>query len=1010
MRVPSLIDTLRPAFKDAYTEAVASDANMRKATDCFESLREALASDVDVFSLWRFFDDQLGRSAGTLQQIIKRLHSKYEQTVIEEVVGSLRKKRPDDAIIPALEVVAECFGEGNSRYSLLSAVADAELSFVSLLPPPLADHSRLKNFAACVKTTRWTESYDAFISLGNDERLKKESRACMLLIAAEIQLYHFKNADRAREVLEKAGECASEIYQFSMVWGEWNFETNNLKSAEKHFRKVLNDKPRVSDGYVNLGQLAERAGDLSGAETQYRQAIANAPGEAEGYECLWRLLLKTTEPTARDERWEERRKELFDRILLLHPNESYYLVEIADTARSERRWEEARSTYRRAIDLDPARLDARTGLVYVLSDEVFDSATTTERSADALAEMRRECSNTLSVFPNAADALWVMVVYAETMKEWNEVIRWCDKLVSLQPEWKFSCVYRQAIAYWWMNRLELAEQLFEDAVRLNSKDTNIANDIAGLGDTAKKAGDTAMARRLYLASRNLSGDDAEYQYQNRLGNLEFEQGNYVPAIEHYRRAVSARPENDVLHANLAGALAAVATPGRQEAELSEAAREMQEAIRLEPADQSYPPRLRDIQRKLDLVRRYGEEVLAYDFVGTALRISLDGALLKLLLKPDVRVISDAAQAYLQTVRDRVHQRTGVRLPLFLFDDIPSPAPGHNVQFTVFDSTPIPSTVPMTEGREITAEELIDWLEPRLEQFVDSFVTHDSVASGLKERSTPESAKLLESPQHLTAFVRFLRERRQAGECLANIEGFVEKFAQQKVQEKDTLKEKLWTWDPAPPTKIITICAGSGYSEEERVELETQIQKCRPVLLTQMGIPVPHVVCAVDTTLSPRGFRIEFNTYKSSEHVGLNREEVWVATVDSSPSDSQSRESINSLGQRGLVVRDSIDDAKKKYSSETAMRSIEFASFELGFELGRHAHLLIDLVFVEHRLEAITPTYPMLVRSIRDRFTREELVSYVRERFLNNRSLRDFTYVLEQWLIEDHAQAELNVQS
>lgn len=991
-----ILRKLRPILAEAYAVAARTDANMRVMTEALESLREAFTTQVDLFQLWSLFDEHLGRAGLTLlQPPMALVHRAFEQAVIEHVIEHVAAAGRDDATAGAsawLRAAAECFGDVRWRYNLFSALIEARLPAVATLPAPFSNQRTLDELAACAATGRWSETYDWFSLLAHEPRLEEECRARMLVILAEIQLYHFRQTSKAHDWLKRAESLAPNHPRVLIAWGEWHLEHGSeqgRKEAERHFRKVIAEHPRRDDGYVNLGELYERANDFDAAEVQYEQAILSAPGSLGGYVRLWRLLGK---PRWFDER-RERRDQLLRRILSLDPDEARYMVDEGDALRDNRRWSEARALFQRGQGLAKNRLDLRTGLAYVWLEEAKDAATPSARVAECLSHARQEGERTLVDFPSSPDAFWVMCTLTETAKLWSEAAEWYGRLRGLHAEWEPTTLHREGIARWWLQDWERAKACLLRVAELDPSQPNIAIDLSGLGDGIRKAGNAEAALVLYDEARRLQGEAGESDYQNRLGHIAYERCHYSAAAVHYEQAFKLRPNNAVLLSNFALALAATATPGQIEAELERVAQALQEAVRLAPDEADYTTRLRDTLRKLDFVRRYGEPALQFDHVGTPIRVELEASLVSSLLKGGGNELSRETQQAVIAMRERVAADTGVQLPGIMFATLEGEEIGlGSARIGLFNDAPLVHTVPGAETVGTSdLSSLISWLEAELRRSLDRFVSHDLVANLLTQLDTPECSKVRESPLLLGAFVRFLQARLRSTGSIAFAADDVQHFRVPTLLEPVGMSP--WSWADVSPSPI-SLALGSRYTEAEQGYLLASLDDARDALRNVLGLLIPRLRVEIDLSLPERGFRLAAEHAALTPMQGLAADEVWIATEERPPEEWSPRPLVSALSEQGYVVRASAAEAEQRYPGGTIRDSATHASIALGFELGRSVDTWIDDAQLEHRLAEIVRTFPALVRTVRARFERSELAQLLRMQLLVTGSMRHFANALE----------------
>ena len=93
--LPSVVG--RPALLTliaaAYSAAVMADADMHKATDALEKIRESFRQTPEQFKLWDAIDDQMGSvNDAALRAVLVQLLDAYALRVREAEIGRLRQE------------------------------------------------------------------------------------------------------------------------------------------------------------------------------------------------------------------------------------------------------------------------------------------------------------------------------------------------------------------------------------------------------------------------------------------------------------------------------------------------------------------------------------------------------------------------------------------------------------------------------------------------------------------------------------------------------------------------------------------------------------------------------------------------------------------------------------------------------------------------------------------------------------------------------------------------------
>ena len=527
-----------------------------------------------------------------------------------------------------------------------------------------------------------------------------------------------------------------------------------------------------------------------------------------------------------------------------------------------------------------------------------------------------------------------------------------------------------------------------------------AMELNEVGEAAYRNGDRAAAERLFAEARQLGGDEAEYDYQNRLGNLRYWHGEYETAADYYRKAIAARPGEAVLHSNLALALEHLHTPGRQAIEWQEILAALTEAARLAPSIAEYPMRLRAARQKLDFLSRYGESALAFKHAGTPIRVDVSPPLLAAVLKPDTQDLSPETLDRIKLMRERLRSQTGVHLPGVLFGEFADTSAGQDMmQISFFDEPLKTSTVAAPPHPGATIDILMQQLEGEIRRQCECFVTHQETAFSLTECTEPVCTEIRRAPLQLTAFVKFLRARLKDGESIAETARLAERFSF-KVPALPLPRDATpWSWETAPQATRILVLLGP-ISPAQKIAIEADLEAARNSLLDYFGILVPRLQFRIDTEIPLHSFQFSIGDREFPPQQGLQQDEIWIAADPSSlPSEWKPRPWTVQGGTAGAVCYATAEHIRTRFPEKLVLDGTDVTRLELGFQLGRNLDLCIDQAQVEHRLALITPSYPALVESARARFGLEELVVLLRERFMASVSLRNFPATLERFLIE-----------
>ena len=152
-----------------------------------------------------------------------------------------------------------------------------------------------------------------------------------------------------------------------------------------------------------------------------------------------------------------------------------------------------------------------------------------------------------------------------------------ERSAVVTPEEAFQS-YLDVVALYRRNKqFETAKQWYEKAeaecYAALRADKEYASPLSGLETLAEDYllyKDPEHALRIYDATLKIVGDSYRANYHNRFANVRYDQGDYVVAGQHYRKAIEAGPEEPIFHRNLAAACRELKDYDKAEGELSTA--------------------------------------------------------------------------------------------------------------------------------------------------------------------------------------------------------------------------------------------------------------------------------------------------------------------------------------------------------------------------------------------------------------------------------------------------------
>lgn len=776
---------LEGAFPEAYARAARAGAEMRAATEALESVRDALRAGADLFDLWARFDEQIGRAdLDRLVPTLVWLRREFEHAAVSRTTAALAEKFSRDPRAgwrAWLRMYLRSFDERGFRRSFAEAIAAGALSWSPSADWPV---ERIREAAGKVLRSRWAEAYDWFLFLSDQDELPEPHRAAAVCVAAEIQIYHFVRPTCAWRLLERAAQLAPDDPSVIRCRGEYWLLMEDLDRARECFGRLVRERPDLADGFVGLGDCADKAGDRTAAESYYNQAAANAPGMRDGY----RQLLNWH---GREEWFAHRQalvESLFRRLLALSDHEPDTWVELGCVYKQNRRFEDARRCFEKAIELDPDGSLARVWRAYTWLDEATEAGIGTPRGAELLEAARVDFMDAIRAAPDALDGCWGLSGLEMTRSDWPAALQWCEQgLTSCHPDWEPSLRLRRAHILRQLGRHSEALADVERSIALEPCTPQAAEILSDLAGAFLEAGDMSGLSRVLEVAGGLQGRAGVAGFANRLGNLYYRAGDFAAAASRYRQAIEATPQDDVLHSNLALALERLRQPGRRLEELREAVAALGRAAELRPDNAAYKTRRADLEAEYRFVELYGEEALQLEPYVTPIRVEAGRQILHDILNAAQDALSEATLARIEALRAAIRDRYGVTIPGVRFSVLSQEGSAGNAYvIRILDRqeysgnvepggrflpAPLPPAgVEPPPGLWIQAQEgarpegegwtaaayLLEHLRAVVEHHLAQFVGHQEVSEMLKRSESDSAGQILGRPGELTSFVRTLR--------------------------------------------------------------------------------------------------------------------------------------------------------------------------------------------------------------------------------------------------------------
>jgi tetratricopeptide (TPR) repeat protein len=336
-------------------------------------------------------------------------------------------------------------------------------------------------------------------------------------------------------------------------------ERQQINEARNAFTEVLRLNPRAAGAQIQLAQLEFLHGRIDNALEHARASVALAPRNPDSHLALIRGLLAQRKIPEAAARLEAMGKAFPDSPVVETYKGGMYLV--TNDARA------ARSSFERALTLDPQSVDAISGMV-TLDLRAKDTAAAIARIESALANNRS----------NPALLLRAAQTYAAVGRD-GDVERLLIECITTAPA-ELRAYEMLGTLYIQQQRIDDARTKFEEFVRRQPNNVTAHTMVAML---LEAQGRTAEARQRYeqvlaidnnaaVAANNLAyllaqageqlniavqlAQTAKSQLPNlpqvddTLGWAYYKQGTYALALDPLRQSVSAAPNRPVPHFHL----------------------------------------------------------------------------------------------------------------------------------------------------------------------------------------------------------------------------------------------------------------------------------------------------------------------------------------------------------------------------------------------------------------------------------------------------------------------------
>jgi tetratricopeptide (TPR) repeat protein len=645
-------DGLIHLVADAYRTAVLEGANMRRATDALEAIRNS-APPAKYFDVWKAIDRQIGLAdESALRRTLMGFRVRFADAVAVDELARLEgalAADEDKGWVAWLRCYANALD--NWRWVLVTRLTEATLPFGS---KAASDVENFRDWARLAAYDRWPEANELLLYLGSSDVLSNTLRASMYVYSAQVQLYHYFLPDRAVPLLEQAEELAADSPTVAIGWGQYDLQRGAIDGACERAEKVIAAHPDFVGAYGLLGQAFERKDELETAEHWYLEAQRIDPGDSSGHVNLLKLYGRPELIGMHESRFGS----LLDRAIAVDPEGEYNAyVNMGIVYQQNGRYPEAHAWYDRAVSLDGRRDNAYSQKGYAYLDQ------------SSYVEAEHAFGKVVEVAPGSFDGYWGLAGLYETQERWAVALEAFGESLKRRPEWRSTILARTGAILISVERYDEAERDLLEALRLDPGDEAATSGLERLAAVCYQVPSrTEAAFRILDQVHEIRGSDYDNTYWNLVGNTNYFFANYDEAIAAYGRAIEIQPNEPVFHANLSGAWEMRRQPGARSEELAHAIASARRASELAPGNTEYAATLSTLVGESTLVRVSGERALDLQWA-PPLRVDVSMPLLPSVLDEQLNDVSADVLDQIEALRARIRSRTGILVPGIRFREL-----------------------------------------------------------------------------------------------------------------------------------------------------------------------------------------------------------------------------------------------------------------------------------------------------------------------------------------------------
>ena len=403
--------------------------------------------------------------------------------------------------------------------------------------------------------------------------------ADMLLLKAQL-LLDGKRAEEALSLLKRAVDADPRAIGAHYTLGKLHAARGDIQGADAAFREVLRQNPTASGVRVELSLLQLRTGTARDSLTEAEQAVAQQPRDVAARLALVRSMLASRQFDRADRELQALHAAL--------PNAAAVHVQLGVLAASRNEAPAARRAFNRALELDPASVEALGGLValdlnaanYKAARERVDQAIAQPSVRSEILLLAARTYGSAKDFASAERVLRRAIESDATLLPAYSMLAEAyfaqGKLESAQREFDNLAKYQTSpigpltmsgLILQAQGQLDQARERYEQAVRIDVRAAAVAaNNLAWM--YAESGERLSEALRLAHAAADALPESPEVL--DTLGWVYFKNNLAVMALAPLTRAVERSPKNATYQYHLGMALAKAGEPARGRTALARA--------------------------------------------------------------------------------------------------------------------------------------------------------------------------------------------------------------------------------------------------------------------------------------------------------------------------------------------------------------------------------------------------------------------------------------------------------